>query len=71
MTKFTDMSMNQVNGWIAWANSHDWADSIDPRFDSATGEMVTASWECDANNIWSVVEARHASPSEMRAWAGY
>jgi hypothetical protein len=69
--KFADMPEGERNRWIVWANSHDWAACRDPRFDSETGEMVTASQECDRNGNWSVVEARHKTPREMRDWAGY
>jgi hypothetical protein len=69
--KFADMPAPILAQWIVWANSHDWAQTLEPRFDSATGEMVVASQECDRAGNWSAVEARHKTPRALRDWAGY
>lgn len=73
MTKFADMPEGSRSGWIAWANSHDWgAGSNAPAYyDEETGEMVTFGGEFDGSNNYAIVEARHKTPAEMKAWAGY
>lgn len=71
MTRFADMPKGSLNGWLLWAQSHDWsADSHKAWYDDATGELVTYCAESDGFN-WHVVEARHTTPAEMKAWAGY
>lgn len=70
MTRFADMGPNQVNGWVAWANSHDWGGSKPAHYDWETGELVTYGMEHDTKQ-WFEIEGRHKSPAEMRAWAGY
>ncbi len=72
MTKFADMPKGSLNGWIAWARSHDWADGphTDPWYDDMTGELVTYHQETDGFT-WTIVEARHKTPADMKAWAGY
>lgn len=70
MTKFADMPIGSRNGWILWAQSHDW--STEPSwYDDMTGEMVTYSTDVARDGSWLIVEARHTTPRDMKAWAGY
>lgn len=71
MTKFTEMPEGSRRGWVAWAQSHDWGTPFAAWYDGMTGEMVTYSAEHNANGDWRDVEARHATPAAMKAWAGY
>jgi hypothetical protein len=67
VTKFSDMPRGSINGWVLWAQSHDWGQGdATPWFDDMTGELVTYAWEADR-----LVEARHKTPRDMKAWAGY
>lgn len=71
MTKFTDMGTGTINGWVRWAQSHDWGQGEHVAwYDEMTGEMVTYNQEYDGIS-WALTEARHKTPAEMRAWAGY
>lgn len=81
MTKFADMPQGSLNGWLLWCQSHEWGTLPDwyepakgsgcyPWFDDMTGELVTYSIE--ANGAEAVItEARHKTPRELKAWAGY
>lgn len=71
-TPFTAMGPNAVNGWVAWANTHDWGQgpSAPAWYDWETGELVTYGGETDGFT-WTVVEARHKTPAELKGWAGY
>lgn len=72
MTAFSEMPIGKRNRWIAWADNHDWGQGEQTaRFDEGTGELVTHCQECDASGEWSLVEARHRTPADLRAWAGY
>lgn len=72
MTKFKDMPSGSRNGWLLWSNAHDWGQGPNAGawFDEETGELVTYSGEYDGFN-YTVVEARHQSPADLKAWAGY
>lgn len=72
MTAFTDMPVGQRNRWIAWADRHDWGQGDQgARFDAQTGELVTYGQECSTAGEWSLIEARHRTPADLRGWAGY
>jgi hypothetical protein len=72
MTKFEAMGTRARVGWILWCGEHDWGQGPHAAtwWDSETGELVTYAGEHDGFT-WSVVEARHKSPAELKAWAGY
>lgn len=73
MTKFANMPSSSRNGWILWANSHDWGQgpNAPAYYDEATGELVTHGGEFDGFNHYAIKEHRHATPAAMKAWAGY
>ena len=73
MTKFSDMPIGSRNGWVLWAQSHDWGagDPFIPWYDDMTGELVTYCWVSERNGSGYVEEARHSTPKEMKDWAGY
>ena len=70
MTKFIDMPIGSRNGWLAWANEHDWGGEHAAWYDKMTGEIVTYGCE-RRNELWYVIEVRHKTPQQMKAWAGY
>lgn len=71
-TRFADMPQASRNGWLLWCASHDWGQGphAPAYYDETTGELVTFGGEHDGFN-WHVVEARHKTPAELKAWAGY
>ena len=73
MTKFQAMGEASRNGWLLWCNSHDWAQTPQgaPWFDDMTGQLVTYAEELSDGFNWAIVEARHDTPAELKAWAGY
>ena len=76
MTKFADMPKGSLNGWLAWCGSHDWGqgdtfgESPAAWYDGMTGEIVTYEQFADGFKI-RVVEHRHKTPADLKAWAGY
>lgn len=72
MTRFADMPKSSLNGWLAWCAAHDWGQGPNAPawFDRETGELVTYGGETDGFT-YTVVEARHKTPRELKAWAGY
>ena len=71
MTKFADMPSGSLNGWLLWANSHDWGGDHKAWYDAHTGELVTYCWVSEADGSGYVEQARHTTPKELKAWAGY
>jgi hypothetical protein len=73
MTKFADMPPGSRNGWLLWCASHDWGQvpNAPAWYDEETGELVTYSAECSDGFMFQIVEARHTTPKELKAWAGY
>jgi hypothetical protein len=73
MTKFADMPSGSLNGWLAWCASHDWGagPNAPAHYDAETGELVTYGGEFDGMRNFKIVEARHKTPAELKAWAGY
>lgn len=71
-TRFADMGEGSLRGWILWANSHDWGQgpNAPAYYDETTGELVTHGGENDGFT-YTVTEARHKTPAELKAWAGY
>lgn len=70
-TPFSAMTPSAVGGWLVWCDHHDWSD--DPRkawFDMDSAEIVTYGSECRGDDC-VLVEARHKTPAELKAWAGY
>lgn len=72
MTLFADMPKGALNGWLLWCHHHDWGQGPNAPawFDETTGELVTYGGETDGFT-YTVVEARHRTPRELKAWAGY
>lgn len=73
MTLFKDMGESSRNGWLAWCACHDWGRgeiSAPAWYDDMTGELVTYIQETDGFN-WKLAEARHETPAQLKAWAGY
>jgi hypothetical protein len=73
MTKFEAMGATCRNGWLLWCASHDWNNGPSARawYDDMTGELVTYCEETSDGFVWQITEARHGSPAELKAWAGY
>lgn len=72
MTKFSDMPIGSLSGWLAWAHSHDWgANEFPAWFDDMTGELVTYCWVQESDGTEFIEEARHMTPRDLKAWAGY
>jgi hypothetical protein len=71
-TTFATMPRGSLNGWLNWCHSHEWGqgDRHEAYYDDMTGEMVTFGQEHDGFN-WMITEARHKTPAELKAWAGY
>lgn len=69
--KFDAMPVGHRARWIDWANSHDWGGgSRCAYYDAEAGELVTFCGVHDGTR-WTVEEARHKTPKELRDWAGY
>lgn len=70
-TKFADMPAPVRQRWLDWANSHDWGGDGKARFVSHqnVGECVMET-TCHAGGD-AVEIAYHATPRELRNWAGY
>ena len=73
MTKFQAIGDTGRAGWLAWCKRHDWGQGPQGTawFDGSTGQLVTYADETDDGINWRTVEARHNSPAELKAWAGY
>ena len=74
MTKFADMSNGSRNGWLLWANSHDWGQSKPAQFYTAMDDKVYIVVESAVHVPeigWTIEQAMHETPGELRAWAGY
>lgn len=70
MTLFAQMPQGSLNGWLDWCAAHDWCADQPAWFDEMTGELVTYTLSSDGFNT-HVEEARHKTPRELKAWAGY
>ena len=77
MALFANMPLASINGWLLWADAHDWGQGtgVDAtaHYDEVAGELVTYAWESREGDPkgGAIVEARHKSPRELKAWAGY
>lgn len=71
--QFKDMGERCRNGWLLWCAEHDWGagPNAPAYYDETTGELVTHGGEYDGFNHYNIVEARHKTPAELKAWAGY
>jgi hypothetical protein len=72
MTKFKDMPSGSLKGWLLWCAEHDWGQgpNAPAYYDDMTGELVTFGGVTDGHT-YTIEEARHRTPSELKGWAGY
>lgn len=80
MTLFKDMPSGALRGWLAWCARHHWASYERAAwYDAETGELVTytALYDTTLPDTSSefykptIEEARHHTPRDLKAWAGY
>lgn len=70
-TKFADMTEQQRARWLTWARSHDWCGDAKARYvnhEILGIAMRTTSGFADTD---AVEIAFHATPKDLRDWAGY
>lgn len=64
---------SQIRGWLEWCRCHDWGQGPNAPawYDTESHEMVTYGGLYDGFTNYAIKEARHASPRDLKAWAGY
>lgn len=76
MTKFAEMTPPQRDRWLSWANSHDWGGDKPARFVDHSEHGIVMETTCgffstDQLESEQIETAHHATPADLRAWAGY